>query len=79
MKINLFFKPMAVLLAFSLFSRVPVVEAQESLLQDLNGDGVVTYLGFGDSITFGVGDGNHPAGAGYVFRLGLLHFCSLII
>jgi len=31
-----------------------------SLLSDKNGDGEVRYLGFGDSITFGVGDGTVP-------------------
>jgi lysophospholipase L1-like esterase len=27
------------------------------IVEDLTGDGIVTYLGFGDSITYGVGDG----------------------
>jgi lysophospholipase L1-like esterase len=34
--------------------------AQESLLNDLNGDGVVSVMAFGDSITYGVGDGVAP-------------------
>ena len=34
--------------------------AQESLLSDLNGDGVVSVMAFGDSITYGVGDGVVP-------------------
>jgi lysophospholipase L1-like esterase len=49
-----------------------VAQAQESLLEDKNGDGVISYLGFGDSITFGVGDTALPEGAGYVSRLGTL-------
>jgi lysophospholipase L1-like esterase len=31
-----------------------------SLLTDVNGDGVVRVLAFGDSITFGIGDGTQP-------------------
>jgi lysophospholipase L1-like esterase len=53
----------------------------EDLLKDLNGDGSVYFLGFGDSITWGVGDGTMPGGyissapdgdgaGGYVARLG---------
>lgn len=37
------------------------LSAQELSLQDQNGDGLVTLIGFGDSITTGVGDGI-PAG-----------------
>lgn len=33
------------------------VLAQESILNDLNGDGVVSMAAFGDSITYGIGDG----------------------
>jgi lysophospholipase L1-like esterase len=32
----------------------------EQYLQDTNGDGEISYLGFGDSITYGVGDGTEP-------------------
>lgn len=35
-------------------------QERESLLVDHNGDGVVSILAFGDSITFGVGDGIAP-------------------
>lgn len=31
-----------------------------ALLEDVNGDGAVTVLAFGDSITYGVGDGSNP-------------------
>lgn len=34
--------------------------AQHDILADNNGDGIVTYVGFGDSITYGVGDGSSP-------------------
>lgn len=34
--------------------------AEESLVNDVNGDGVVNVTGFGDSITYGVGDGISP-------------------
>ncbi len=34
--------------------------AEESLINDVNGDGVVNVTGFGDSITYGVGDGISP-------------------
>ena len=44
-------------------------EEQESLLVDSNADGLVTFVGFGDSITFGVGDEVFPRGGGYVVRL----------
>jgi len=34
--------------------------ARETLLEDVNDDGLIAYIGFGDSITFGVGDGTEP-------------------
>jgi lysophospholipase L1-like esterase len=34
--------------------------AEESLVNDVNGDGLVNVTGFGDSITYGVGDGLSP-------------------
>ncbi len=34
--------------------------AQDSVLTDNNGDGVITIMAFGDSITYGVGDGVSP-------------------
>jgi lysophospholipase L1-like esterase len=34
--------------------------AQDAVLQDRNGDGEVEVIAFGDSITYGVGDGNSP-------------------
>ena len=56
-----------------LLAAAPVVaQDQSSILRDTNGDGVVSYLGFGDSITFGVGDTEYPTGGGYVLRLGQL-------
>lgn len=42
--------------------------SQDSLLEDLSGDGLIGYMGFGDSITFGVGD-ESAAGGGYLRRL----------
>lgn len=47
------------ILIFILLISSPVL-AQEAVLKDNNGDGVVNYLGFGDSITFGLGDGTSP-------------------
>ena len=38
-------------------------------MNDINGDGVVSYLAFGDSITFGVGDTFFNPPSGYVLRL----------
>jgi lysophospholipase L1-like esterase len=37
-----------------------VCAQQTNYLQDRNGDGVISYMGFGDSITYGVGDGTVP-------------------
>jgi len=34
--------------------------AEDSLLTDVNGDGTVSVTAFGDSITYGVGDGSSP-------------------
>lgn len=34
--------------------------AQDIPLRDVNGDGLVSVLGFGDSLTYGVGDGEAP-------------------
>lgn len=44
------------------FSSPLFVDAQDqsSLLQDVNGDGAITYTAFGDSITYGIGDGVAP-------------------
>ncbi len=36
------------------------VDAQAQVLRDTTGDGKVEVLAFGDSITYGVGDGNNP-------------------
>lgn len=38
----------------------PCATAQESILTDQNQDGTVNVLSFGDSITYGVGDGEEP-------------------
>jgi len=57
------------------------VSAGDSLLKDLNGDSQVVFLGFGDSIAWGLGDGVKPGervdvlpstngSGGYVARLG---------
>lgn len=37
-----------------------VVPAEAQVLRDVTGDGQVEVLAFGDSITYGVGDGNNP-------------------
>jgi lysophospholipase L1-like esterase len=34
--------------------------AADDMLQDRNGDGVVSFIGYGDSITWGMGDGTSP-------------------
>lgn len=50
---------------------VPTVSfAQSSLLVDKNGDGVVSILAFGDSITYGIGDS--PRGGGFPARVSTL-------
>lgn len=36
------------------------VRAEDTVLRDVNGDGTISLLGFGDSITYGVGDGTNP-------------------
>lgn len=46
-------------LFISLLCVISKAEAQ-SLLVDKNGDGIVSVMAFGDSITFGVGDGVSP-------------------
>jgi len=67
----------------SLFLLPGTVLAQDFMLEDVNGDGLISYLGFGDSITFGVGDGTEPGdfvvvspstdgSAGYIPRLAQL-------
>ena len=56
------------------------LRAENSLLQDFNGDGVFAVVGFGDSLTAGLGDGiapgvyveetgDHYEGGGYLGRL----------
>ncbi len=49
-----------VLTVFGFIFLIPASYAQESILSDANGDGTITYLAFGDSITYGVGDGTIP-------------------
>lgn len=48
------------ILAFLVLAHTSVASSQENLLVDKNGDGTVSALCFGDSITFGVGDGIQP-------------------
>lgn len=68
------------LLALLLLVAAGTGHSQSSSLEDVTGDGTVTYVGFGDSITFGVGDGTQPGdfvedppptdgSAGYLLRL----------
>lgn len=52
-----------VLVSLCLFvSSAPPAYAEESLLVDRTGDGAVTALAFGDSITFGIGGSNEGGG-----------------
>ena len=44
----------------SLVACVSSAQAQSGVLQDRNGDGSVEVIAFGDSITYGVGDGYSP-------------------
>lgn len=65
------------------------LSAQYDILADHNGDEIITYVGFGDSITYGVGDGTAPGAyietapstdglGGYVPRLsGLLGIATV--
>jgi lysophospholipase L1-like esterase len=58
---TLLLRPFRAALAAAVVALSPnIAPAQESLLADLNGDGKVVFAGFGDSITFGVGDGVRP-------------------
>lgn len=50
----------AALLCTSHLAFAGEVRAEDDLLRDMNGDGEVVFAGFGDSITFGVGDGTAP-------------------
>jgi len=50
----------ATLLCTSIFTTMGEVRAEDDLLRDRNGDGEVVFAGFGDSITYGVGDGTEP-------------------
>lgn len=59
------------LIVSCVFASSAFAEDEESLLVDVNGDTIVSYLGFGDSLTFGIGD-EFDAGGGYVARLGVL-------
>lgn len=52
----------------SLFARVAVAHADGAPLTDRNNDGQVEILAFGDSITYGVGDGTEPGQ--YISELG---------
>ena len=55
-------------LVVAAFGSTTYVSAQESALQDRNGDGVIELLAFGDSITYGVGDGIEPGA--YISTIG---------
>jgi len=46
--------------ALSLFLCASPDAAAQSVLRDANGDGTIEILAFGDSITYGVGDGTMP-------------------
>jgi lysophospholipase L1-like esterase len=48
--------------------------SQQNLLQDTNGDGIIKVLSFGDSITYGIGDGglDNAKPGGYPSRLSTL-------
>lgn len=50
----------AIVIALSLGMLPSRTLAQDSLLNDIDGDTFVRFQGFGDSITFGVGDGTSP-------------------
>jgi lysophospholipase L1-like esterase len=57
---NVTFKSFVVLVVALTASGVGLSRAEEgNLLADVNGDGAVNVLAFGDSITYGVGDGSN--------------------
>ena len=60
------------ILVFIVLFSFQALMAQESILEDINGDGEIILAAFGDSITYGVGDTAYPLGGGYIFRVGLL-------
>lgn len=49
-----------VLIALALFAMCTDAVAEDSLLSDVNGDGIVGITALGDSLTYGVGDGLQP-------------------
>ncbi len=53
------FMKFRILFAFLIFTPL-ILQAQESVLADVSGDGTVRITAFGDSLTFGVGDGTKP-------------------
>lgn len=61
MKVSIFDRLARALLLCSVML-VPVsgALAQGNVLEDVTGDGAITVLAFGDSITYGVGDGSSP-------------------
>ena len=56
----------AALVQLCIFNSAAV--AEDSLLTDINGDGAVSYLAFGDSLTYGLGDGIAPGAEVYGFE-----------
>lgn len=57
--ISLKFKLLTVCILMSSFNYA-YAQTSTSLLRDINGDGIIDLLAFGDSITRGVGDGINP-------------------
>lgn len=63
------FKTLILFITF-LFAFSASAQTRESILVDRNGDGIVSALAFGDSITFGIGDSLN--GGGFPARLSTL-------
>lgn len=67
---NSYFTIIVSILAVLLKSSISWAASTDNLLNDINGDGIVSVVTFGDSITYGIGDGGLglKAKAGYPKR-----------
>ena len=53
-------KGLLALVSVAYVAIVNSASAAEGVLSDTNGDGQIEVLAFGDSITYGIGDGTKP-------------------
>ena len=55
-----FYKFLFVFLIIFISTQFAIAQQQSSVVSDINADGVVRIMAFGDSITYGIGDGTSP-------------------